>query len=355
MNLPLILFLLFTMPLSLYAKISILKTKLSQEMIRYIDAEGKFTYYQKKDGSLYLSSNYDVKKILEGNPNTFYQIIEGDDFIVIQENKNYFNHLSLNKNSALSISKIGSKTITKIGEGSHPKLHLKDRWLSYFDYNERKIKFHLRDFPEKNFSIKVKNNYPNFSPIVEMLNEQTILYTDYNDVGESLIYLFDKVTKEFKNIYNSKAIGRKLEFCLTEKDLIVGEFDFHGNHGGSLISSIPNTGLYRLIKPKSLYSSKLSDIGHMDCLNQSKIYFLKTTKQVKKLNYKESDLFSLEISSKKIKQITKFGDIYNYFKMSNQIYIPRLEQYYVLGAKSDFSDDSLKKEDKEKGDNDASP
>lgn len=338
-----------------HAKVSVLKTKLSQEMIRYIDAEGKFTYYQKKDGALYLSSNYDVKKILEGSPNTFYQLTEGKNYIVVQENKNYFNYLSLNKNSTLSLSKIGSKSMTKIGEGAYPRLHLEDRWLSYFDYEERKLKFHLRDFPEKNFSIKVKNNYPNFIPIVAMLNEQTILYTDFNDAGGALIYLFDKVTKEFKNIYNSKGIGKKIEFCLTENKVIVGEFDHHGNHSGSKISSILNESLYQAVKTKTLYTSELSDIGHLQCLDNSMVFFIKTTKQIKKLNYKESDLFSLKVTDKKLSQITEFGDIFNYFKMSNQFYIPRLEKYYVLGAKSDFSNDSLKPEDENKGDKNASP
>ena len=73
-----------------------LLAKQSINNIRLISQDGKLTYYQKKSGSLFLSTNYKVSELIKGPADSHYTLVVGDfqRKIAIAQNENYHNYFS---------------------------------------------------------------------------------------------------------------------------------------------------------------------------------------------------------------------------------------------------------------------
>ena len=133
------------LPFITLGEIRPLKTKQLLSNIRYLSSNGKHTYYQKQSGDLLYSSNYKTTKVIQGKPNTQYQLLAGykNQYIIITQDENFFSEITVRKNKKIYSVPFGEFSSTYIGNGGNPRIHLDDLWTSYFDYYKRKVYFYL--------------------------------------------------------------------------------------------------------------------------------------------------------------------------------------------------------------------
>ena len=77
----------------------------------------------------------------------------------------YFSLINPNKNKQIYLLDLISLKIKKIAEGTNPKLHLSDSWLSYYKAKQKKIYFSKLTMPPKEITISLNAGLnPYFSP-----------------------------------------------------------------------------------------------------------------------------------------------------------------------------------------------
>ena len=74
-----------------------LLTKQAVSNIRFLSQDGKFTYYQKRSGSLLFSTNYKVQEVIKGEIGAEYTLFTTPNRfkIAVAQNNNYQNFISL--------------------------------------------------------------------------------------------------------------------------------------------------------------------------------------------------------------------------------------------------------------------
>src|SRR5690606_3051363 len=116
--------------------------------------------------------------------------------------------------------------------------------------------------PQIGFNIQtpVKLN-PYFIPDVALLDDQTVLYTDMNENGESALIRFDRTKEKSKVLFKPNGINRRLEICHGFNKTYLGAFPYQQFGGASEIWEVDKEkGL-----SKPIYTSNYPDMGHMIC------------------------------------------------------------------------------------------
>lgn len=336
--------LIFIVPIGVFAqKLPELKTKQSLENIRLISNNGKFTYYQQRSGDLQMSTNY-VNKLVMKNPKDTYYLLRSTSSrkkIIIEVIKNYHKRLNYFGLNYIYTIAFGKTTPKKIALGINAKLHLKDRWISYFHPRAKTI--FLKNILVNSKPIKIILNNkvnPYFIPVVIMPTPDTVIYTDINKDGYMAVQMYTLSERKITTIYKSKFAGMRLDPCIFGENLFMGEFSYDGVNVGSSVIKIPlfqNKGFKKKI---TLYQSELPDIGHLTCAENS-LYFIKTTNYNKKINLRKSEAVKLDIKSNKVQIITSLEYVTNILNMDGIILIPFRDKYYVAEGKSVLNQDSL--------------
>lgn len=208
-----------------------LLTKMSIHKIRFISNDQKFTYYQKNSGSLYLSTNYSVLKVMDGEKNSqyFLQSSSWKKKILISRNQSFFQINNIQSQSEIFIVDFGKNKPKRVAKGLSPQLHREDTWLSYYDpLNFQLIFKSITDFSQT-INIAIINPItPFFVPHAIIDENKRIYYTDINSKGQSAILqrVNMELTPSSKNIiwYKSQHSGTRLELCKIKEGLIIGEF-----------------------------------------------------------------------------------------------------------------------------------
>jgi len=117
------------------SKLPVLAMKQSINNLRYFSSDGKFTLYQKRSGDLLISTNFKVSEILKGIPGTNYLVSASNTKkkMIVSQNNYYSSYFSQREKEKLFTLDYGTNKVTEIGEGTSPKLHLNDSWLSYYN------------------------------------------------------------------------------------------------------------------------------------------------------------------------------------------------------------------------------
>jgi hypothetical protein len=335
----------------LWANLPPLKTKQSLTSLRFISYDGKITYYQKTNGSLLVSTNYDVKEILTLKPGTHFKLnSQGlNKRIVIEADENYFNDLNFSKHNKIYITDYNSKSAVKIGDGINAEMQNDENWVSYFDLKEKTIYVVLARSPAKKYQIKLNNPVnPYFIPQVNMINDDYILYTDLNEKGETALFLYVTVDQQFKTVFKSPTSASHLNFCYNSKKLIVGNFGHFDTDKGSQIYDIDITNILNTPKASIIYNSDLEDIGNLVC-TEDNVFFIKTIKEIEELNYKTSEVVSMDLKTKSISVISNLEHVTQIINMAGRLLIPLRGEYFVLsGDETTINDDLEMKKDNKK-------
>lgn len=345
-NSPVLFILLFLISTSgLKARIILpeLLAKQAVQNIRFLSKDGKFTYYQKRSGSLLFSTNYKVFEMLKSDIGTEYTIFTSAarKKMLIMQNKNFHNFYSLRAKENIYVVNFGETTPREVGMGVSPRLLLNDTWLSYFDPYSKIINFENTSNSALKFSIKLNNRInPYFVPQVIMSDENTVYYTDLSETGSYGVLEFKRNISKSEIIYKAPGEMMKAEICLLNDQLILGVFGIHFSKTGSIISKSP-LPLKDFSRREILYTSELNDLGQMVCdFDKDNIAFIKNSGTVQIPSY---DIFSLNSSDKKVLQLSENKSSTNIINMDGILLTQERGKYFIVKGDVDFKNiDTLK-------------
>ncbi len=267
--------------------------KQSSDNLRLLSSDGKFTYYQRRSGSLHFSRNYKILDILKSNMGTQYTLYStpAKKKILISQDSNFNTFLSTRMKEKIFVINYGESFPREVGQGISPRLHVEDNWISYYDPYEKIIFFeHSTNYALK-FSIKINNRInPYFIPQVVMLDENTVLYTDLGESGNPGLIIYKRNLGTSEILYKQDSPMVKFEINLCRGKILFSEFGIYHSKLGSKISILGDKD--NLIKNQSnIYSSTFDDIGHTTCDYQNDlIYFVKNTGDLKNDFYEIAEL-----------------------------------------------------------------
>jgi hypothetical protein len=326
-----------------------ISTKQSINNLRYISANGKFTYYQRRSGSLLLSTNYDVEEVLSSEVGTQYTVTSSvyRKYNLIEQSLNFHTNLSIRKSSKIYYTDFGKRNVKFIGNGIDAKLHYKDKWISYFSPFTGKISFNNLVNPSASFEIMLQNKKnPYFIPQRVMLSDKVILYTDVNKEGVQGLISFNRVNSKTKLLQKAETEFLRYELCATRQHVYLGSFSSNKKSPYSSITQYQMKD-FNLGKGSILYDNNKNDIGQIICNKDiEKIYFIKD--QSKEYNSTGFEAAKLDISSKKIQILTSQKWVNSIVNMDGRLLIPFRGSYYVLeGEHNSQTKDNLEKSNSE--------
>lgn len=337
-------FLIFLWSLSSFgkSKLPLLATKQAINNLRFISADGDFTYYQNREGSLLLSTNYKVVEVLSSSPGTYYQVVSSParKNLILEQQQSFHKYFGIRKMKTIYQIPFGGTSVRKLGRGLNPRLHVNDEWVSIYHPISKKLKFVNLKSSALTFDIPIKNTFnPYFIPQVVMTNSNTIIFTDLNKDGIPGVLYFDKITKNTTVLYKGSNPATKFELCLDKEELYFGEFGLDTMYSGSSISRMQAKTI-DFSKRDLLYESKLNDVGNLHC--QDHLLFIQNlTKKRGKTAY---EVVELSKRDKRIREVSDVNFASHIINMDGVKLLPHLGKYYVLKGKGDFTKtDRLKK------------
>lgn len=329
-----------------FASLPKMLTKIPLASIRFISNDGKITLYQKSSGALALATNYNTDDILKLKEYTQFNAnsIIGSDYITIEADQNYNSHNDALKNKDLYLIKRKELKPVKVGSGKDLVLHLKGSFYSFFDARGKSIKVATTKERKILDEIRISSKLnPYFSPETLMIDANTFIYTDINEKNLSGVLYYNRSNKIIKPLFKSAEDGTRLEICLYKNNLIIGEFSYNGINRGSNIYKMKATGNIMKNSIDRIYSSESTDIGHLTC-SENQVYFIKDFGSNGPINNRISELISLDINTKKFRQLSNLKKVFQVVQMDGRVLIPVSENLYVVEGSNNFKNDQLEKE-----------
>ncbi len=346
-------FFIFSLPLcSLFSqeKLKKLLTKQQANKIRYLSSDGEFTYYQGHNGNLVLASNYETKEIIKGDQNHQYFITEESSFVSAQKNSSkkilleiipdfYTNSHAL-KNHQIHTLILGESLSTPLGEGIRGQIHLKGRYISYYRPSEKKIILHDSASNKKEYSIQLQNKInAYFTPSIVIPENNYLFYTDLNEKNQMGLLLFNLKDGKINPVYKTTISGKKIEICLLNNLLILGEFPLPGVDSDSSIFSLDIEKEKDFSLLKKIYHSEKADTGNLQCnSNLKEFYFIQNQSSEKKKSY---ELVRYDLQEEKVINLTNFEYTTNYFIMDGLVLVPFRQDYYIARGSYETKDISF--------------
>ncbi|MBF0312607.1 MAG: hypothetical protein HQK50_01570 [Oligoflexia bacterium] len=340
-------------------KLPKLESKQQSSKICFLSSDGKITYYQKRPAKLMLSSKFTTKEVLSGPPDAFFTMVSTlNRKRMIIEMASFHLFSNSDQQNFLYACDYGSSITIPVGRGTSPKLHLEDSWVSYYSTESKTLYFQSllpnRAYNKFQVTLKAQIN-PYFIPAVVMLSDQTILYTDIDNEGVSGIFLLERSLKQNKLAYKGKNKGGKIELCLQDKNLVVGEFSSPDvpSSSGSEISTLDVSKTTAFLQMKSLYLSTKSDPGNIECQNSKKlIYFIQNQSLGEGLEL-QAELVALHPDTKEVKLISDLKNVTQVLNIDDRILIPFQGDFYIAAGENNDTKDALDKNSSNAGDNSA--
>ncbi len=330
---------------SVKAKIALpeLMAKQAINNIRFLSQDGKFTYYQKRSGSLLFSTNYKVQEMIKGDIGTQYTLFASParKKIIILQNQNFNNFYSLRAKEKIYLVNYGESVPRELGMGMSPTLLLNDNWLSYYDPYTKILYFENTTNSALKFSIKLNNRInPYFLPQVLMSDDNTVYYTDLSENGSFGVLEFKRNTAKSEIIFKAQSVMMKAEICLHNENLVMATFGIHGSNIGSSIAK-SNLPIKDFAKRETIYKSDLNDLGHLVCdFDKSNIAFIKNTGSV---NNPSFDIVDLNFTTKSLTQLSEMKTINNIINMDGTLLTEEKGKYFIVKGEVDFKNvDTLK-------------
>ncbi len=340
----LFIFLLISLSSHSESKLPTLITKQDKRNIRFISDDGKFTYYQRSNGLFQFSTNYKVEEVIRLADRTQFNLISTPDHnsLLLEADEHYNDYLSLKSKPQLYIIEYGTKNIKKIGEGIAIGLHLNDQYVSFYDPNTRNLIVLNHLNPSIKTTIKLANSKnPYFIPQVEMIDVDTIAYTDLNKDGIPGILIHKINSGKTQVLEKLDTPNKQIEICLNNGKLFIAEYGLDPLTSGSSISYV--TGEKLDIATKNIiYQSEENDLGSLKCnLNSDFLYIVKTNRSDNgKITY---DAAEINIKTKDVQVLSDILFATNLVVMDSKLLIPYQNKHYVVKGEGNLTEfDKLK-------------
>lgn len=332
---------------SLFAQKDIPKfaTKLNLESLRFITRDGKFSYAQKRSGSLSLISDFKTRDIIESPPGTNYLVSSSPSRkkIIVEVERAQHQEFDLNKLHEIWIAPIGDTKFVSVGMGRYPKLHLNDEWLTYYDPKTQSIHIQFLPVAKRHYIVRLSQKHnPYFNPEVLMLTPETILYTDINNKGYSALLSYNLIDNKVTKILKAEFSGTKMELCSRDNYAALGEFSYPGARRGSSIRLMTWKVVAGISGFTEIYRTTNNDLGQMIC-DSGQIWFVKTISEEKELNGLTTEAATLTIPSAKVEIKTSLQHVNNIIEMDGRILLPLRGETYVLSGNPGSKQDQLQK------------
>lgn len=329
-------------------KLTELLTKQPIDRMRFISQDGKFTYYQNSKGHLLLVTNYDVRPVLKLEKDTHFllQATEARKRILVQYRNDLHNFHNIMAPWIISTIPYGEEKITQRGEGLGAKLILDDKWISYFIPTEKIIRLQNLEDPDKKHDLPIENPItPFFIPTAYGVSSNFIIYNDLTLQGRMVLKSFNRITRKSKIIFKAEQIATKVEICLLNNELVLGQFPYPGQKTPSSLA------LYDIQKSswdiklkKTLYKSETLDVGNIICQRNNEkpsVLFIKASKKFNELGTAQTNLASIDIKSEKLKMLTQSNEVLHLIDMDGSILIPYRGKAYLAKGQIDLDYDRL--------------
>ena len=315
-------------------------TKQDASNLRFVSRDGKFTYYQRRSGALLMSTNYNVKKILQGKMNSHYLVASSPTRkkLLITEDENFHTFLSLRKLKKIYTANFDGDNLTLLGEGVNPRLHLDDSRVSFYNPYKKIITIARAHIAGSQHHINIMaGRNPYFYPQIAMLDVNTIFFTDLNKRGLPGIIKYSKNDKKLVNIYKIPTQNKKIELCKKGNQIIVGEFGLDPIESHSHISLLTPPEYKRTI----VYKSEYNDVGNMVCsIKGNFVYFIKRLSS-------GTEAARLNLESRSVEIISDISHATQIVDMDSNLLLPYQGKYYILLGENDMTQfDLLKKRHK---------
>jgi len=328
-------------------KLPEIATKQATNNLRFISKDGKFSFYQRRSGSLLLSTNYNVEEVLKGKEGSQYKVISSpaQKYQLIEQNENFHTYLSIRKLNNIYISKYGQKKVRKIGEGVDARLHFNDTWVSFFNPYMMTINFVGLKTLGSSFQIKLQNTKnPYFIPQRVMLNDKSVLFTDLNGNATSGLIEFNRNTGKSNLLLKAENEFSKYELCAHSDNLYIGSFGIRSISKYSSITEYTRSN-FNISKGRIIYDSKFNDRGSIICnSSDEQIYFIQNTSAA---NGEESyEAATLNTKTKKVSTLSNFKWVSSIINMDDKLILPYHGKFYLLNSKqAQTTNDSLLNKD----------
>lgn len=311
--------------------------------IRFLSQDGKYTYYQKRSGSLLFSTNYKVQEMLKSDVGTEYNLVASParKKILILQNPTYHNFYSVRSKQKIYIVNFGESNPREVGFGTNPKLLLNDEWLSYYDSYSKTLSFEHTTNSALKFSIRLNNRInPYFIPAVLMSDENTVYYTDLSENGTVGLLEFKRNTAKSEIIYKAQSPMVKAEICMISDQLIFGQYGIHGSNQGTSISKTP-LPVQDFNKRELVYKSDMNDLGHLVCnYDKDRFAFIKNFGTMTNPAY---DIAEFELTTKKVTPLSELKTVSNIINMDGTLLTQERGKYFIVKGETDYKNvDSLK-------------
>jgi hypothetical protein len=331
---------------SAWARIDLPKfaTKLSLDNIRFITADGRFTYTQKRSGALTLASSFRGTDIFERPPGTNFYVTSSParKKLAIEIEPNWHQDLDLTKLHEIMVGTYGGSNFLKVGMGRYPRLHLDDDYLTWIDPKEKVIHVQFLKSTDNHHQIKLsKKHNPFFFSEVVMINPETILYTDVNDKGYAALLSWNLLEKRMTVVKKADAAGTHFELCRRGNYVALGEFSYDDANKGSSISILAWKDSPNLAGFSSIYKTSDNDLGQLIC-DENKVWFVKTMSEDRKLNIRQTEAVVMDIRSGQILVKSELERVTNIINMDGRILIPFREDIFVAQGDPGSTKDALK-------------
>lgn len=318
-------------------------TKHSIDSIRFISLDGRYAYVQKRPGVLGLITGFRSVDFISDTSKSSFLVKDSrfKDKLIIEVVPNTHQDFNLIKNHKILAVDWGKSQTQEVGVGRNPRLHLGDEWVSFYKPTERTITIHnLRT--EKEFQIKLSpKTSPFFTPEVEMVSSDSVVYTDTNEKGYAALILYNLATQKSTIMYKTTQTATRLELCQHKGYLAIGEFPYDDVSRSSKIMQIKLSGTTNLAGFNTIYNSTDADLGNIVCQENS-LYFIKTLTHLRKINHKQTEVVKLDLKTTQITTMTEMGSVGQIISMDERIMIPFRGDFYVLEGSSNIAEDKLK-------------
>jgi hypothetical protein len=328
-----------------------LMAKQSNDNIRFISHDGKFTYYQKRSGSLHFSTNYKVQDVLKAPIGTQYVLSATPTRkkILIYQSQNFHTFLSLRMKQKIFLVNYGEGIAREVGDGISPRLQFNDNWISYYDPAVHTIYFEETSNGDLRFAIKLNNRInPYFVPEVVMTDENTVYYTDLGENGNPGLVVYKRSLATSELIKTLQTVTSKIEIAKCKNNLIYGEFGIMSSGNGTIVSSLslPINDNKLFLKTDKIYSSDLDDIGHLSCdFESDEVYFVKNYGNKTVPSY---DIADLNYSDKTLTRLTDLKSVTTIVNMDGALLSMDRGKYLFIKNEADYkTTDMLKAKSKD--------
>ncbi len=329
---------------SAFGKLNPLITKQDVGRMRYLSEDGSLSIFQRRNGELSLSTNYAVDAILKGPPLTNYLVTASPNkkYFIIEKDENYLRSHSIRREREIYKIIAGGKTPDFIGKGIASKLHYQDTWASFYRPYQKKIVIKSLVNKILDFEILIKNpNSEYFIPEILFVDNNRVLYSDVNELGQIALFLFSRESKKVEIVYKAEEAGKYLEMCKMKDKLYLGEFAYHGVELESRILEFSLNKKLDYAKGRIIYESPKRDLGNMICFEkEERVYFVKAFYEEENFYNLKSDVVFVDPKKLVLKRISTIGDVTHIIEMDQRILAPH-EGEFLIVAGDPLKDDSL--------------